>query len=885
MTRRDPDGPAETGRAFRLPWRNSAEIDTDLDEELRFHLDQRIAELTASGLPPAAAREEALRRFGNLDDARAYCRAQDRGRAQSVRRRDWLAGWAQDLGFAARQLRRTPGFTLVAVLTLALGIGANTAIFSVVHRLLLDPLPYPNGDRLVALMEVVGDAQIQISPWTESVAAWKAGAHTLEGIDQFGEQEVTLSDGATSELLDAGTITATLPAFLGISPALGRGFLPEETRPGGPAVTMLSYGLWQRRFGGRPEVLGATITLDGTPRTIVGVIPRDFALPFMGGAGTHQIWLPLLPEPEGGHTQAIGRLQPGVTPAAATAELTAITRSLTAQDSSRAGFTARALTPKDLMSDSLRKTLLLLFVVVGVVLLIACANVANLLLARASARHRELAIRAALGAGRGRIVRQLLTESVALALLGGVAGLVFAWCGLHLLIALRPDSLNELDEVRLEPVALAWSFGLSLLTGLAFGLAPALFATDRTLTGALKSTPGGAGGQRSSRRWRGVLVTAEVALSVILLVGAGLLIRTILRMQGTDPGFAPHNLAVVSLSEVPGVRLSGAEREAITRTLLGQIQALPGVIAAERAENAPPQGGAAFGQLEVEGRALGKDEQATLFGMVGVAPGYFRVLAQPVLQGTTFGPDTSGNTMIINATMAARYWPGTAAVGKRFRLDPKSPWITIAGVVADVRLPARRLDIDDLKLYAHFSTTYGVGLLVVRTAGDQAAVLGAIRRTVESTSSRIRLRRLETMDERMSAVLAAPRFSMSLFVAFAALALVLATVGLYGVISYSVGQRTREIGVRIALGADGGSVIGLVVRQGLGLTLAGVVIGLGIAALGTRAMESMLFEVDRLDPLTFGAVALLLLLVTLLAAFVPARRAASVDPVVALRSE
>ncbi len=881
----EPRRPTGPDRPFRLPWRNASEIDAELEEELQFHLDQRIAELTAAGMAPDAAREEAFRRFGNLEEARAYCRAQDRGRAEIVRRRDWLAGWGQDLGIAARQLRRAPGFTLVAVLTLALGIGANTAIFSVVHRLLLDPLPFPGGDRLVALMEVVGDAQIQISPWTETVAAWKVGTRTLEGIDQFGEQEVTLSDGASSELLDAGTITATLPAFLGISPALGRGFLPEETRPGGPAVAMLSYGLWQRRFGGSSDVLGATLTLDGTPRTIVGVIPRDFALPFMGGAGTHQLWMPLVPDREGGHTQAIGRLRPGVTPAAATAELTAITKSLTARDSTRSGFTARALTPKDLMADSLRKTLLLLFVVVGLVLLIACANVANLLLARASARHRELAIRAALGAGRGRLVRQLLTESVALALLGGAAGLLFAWCGLHLLLALRPESLSELDEVRLEPIALAWSFGLSLVTGLAFGLAPALFATDRTLTDALKSTPGGAGGQRSSRRWRAVLVAAEVALSVVLLVGAGLLIRTILRMQGTDPGFAPHNLAVVTLSEVPGVTLGRDEREAITRTLLAQIQALPGVIAAERAENAPPHGGAAFGQLEIEGRELGKDEQATLFGMVGVAPDYFKVIGQPVLQGTTFGPDTSGNTILINATMAARYWPGTSAVGRHFRLDPKSPWLTVGGVVADVRLPSRRLDIDDLKLYAPFSTAYGVGLLVVRTAGDQAAVLGAIRRTVESSSTRLRLRRIETMDERLAAVLAAPRFSMSLFVAFAALALVLATVGLYGVISYSVGQRTREIGVRIALGADGGSVVGLVVRQGLGLTVAGVVIGLGVAALGTRAMESMLFEVDRLDPLTFGAVALLLFLVTLLASYLPARRAAAVDPVVALRSE
>lgn len=880
--------PSWPGRAFRLPWREPAEIDTDLDEELRFHLDRRIDELTAAGLSPDAARREALRRFGDLEGAKAYCRSLDRGRARQDRRRDWRAGWRQDLGFAARQLLRNPGFTLTAVLTLALGVGANTAIFSVVHRLLLDPLPYADGARLVALMEAGAKSQIQMSPRVEVVEAWRSRSRTVEAIDAFGEEEVTLTDGTTSETLDAGRITPTLPAFLGISPSLGRAFLPEESRPGAPDVAMLGYGLWQRRFGGDPGLLGRTITLNGRSYTIVGVVPRDFTLPFMSGGAGRQVWLPLVPGPGTERWQAIGKLRPGHTAADATTELSAIMASILDPDSQPTEFTARAIRPADLTSATIRESLLLLFGVVGVVLLIACANVANLLLARASARHRELAIRAALGAGRGRLIRQLLTESTGLALLGGIGGVLLAWRGLDLLIALRPESLSELDDVRLMPIALAWSFGLSLLTGLIFGLAPAFVATNRSLSEALKSTAGGAGGtggQRGSRRLRAGLVMAEVALSVTLLVGAGLLVRTVLRMQRAELGFAPHNLGVVSIAEVAGVTLKPAERNAIQQTLLEQIRALPGVESAALTDAVPPRGGAAFGDLEIEGRTLGPSEKVSLVRMTSVAPEFFGVVQQQVIQGTSFTADTSGNPWIINETMARRYWPGTSAVGRHFRLSADSPWLTVVGVVGDIRIPGRRGDFDDLQLYASYTSTYGLGEVVVRTRGDQAAVLRSIQRTVEGLSSQIRLRKIESVDGRMTEVVAGPRFSMALFAAFAVLALVLASIGLYGVISYSVGQRTREIGVRIALGAGAPSVIGLVVGQGMRLTLAGVVIGLVAAAAGTRAMESMLFEVDPLDPATFLMVAVLLMLVAMLASYLPARRATRVDPVVALRSE
>ncbi|MEO8635434.1 MAG: ABC transporter permease [Gemmatimonadales bacterium] len=877
--------PSWTGRAFRLPWREPAEIDADLDEELRYHLDQRTAELMTAGLSAEAARQEALRRFGDLDGARDYCRSLDRGRARLDRRRDWLTGWRQDLAFAARQLIRNPGFTFIAVLTLALGVGANTAIFSVVHRLLLDPLPYADGDRMVALMESGAKAQIQMSPRAEVVEAWRSRSRTVEALDQFSEEEVTLTDGGTSETMVAGRITPTLPAFLGVSPALGRGFLPEESRAGGPSVAMLSHGIWQRRYGGDPGVLGRPITLNGRSFTIVGVLPRDFTLPFMGGGAGRQLWLPLVPSRDDERMQAIGRLRRGATAAEATTELTTIMASMPGLEPGRTEFAARAIPPAELMSGGVRDTLLLLFGVVGVVLLIACANVANLLLARASTRHRELAIRAALGAGRARLIRQLLTESVGLALLGGMGGVLLAWRGLDLLIALRPESLSELDDVRLMPIALAWSFGLSLLTGLIFGLAPAFFATDRNLSGALKSTAGGAGGHRGSRRLRAALVMTEVALSVTLLVGAGLLIRTVVRMQRAELGFAPHDLGVVSLSQVAGVKLKAAERDAIQRTLLEQIRALPGVESAALTDAVPPRGGAAFGELEIEGRTLGADEQASILRMTSVAPEFFAVMQQPVTQGTSFTADTSGNPMIINATMARRYWPGTSAVGRHFRMSAESPWLTVVGVAGDVRIPGPRGAIDDLQLYYPYSSVYGLGEVVVRTRGDQTAVFRGIQRTVDGVSPQIRLSKIESVDARMIEVIAGPRFSMALFAAFAALALILASIGLYGVISYSVGQRTREIGVRIALGAAAPSVIRLVVGQGLRLTFAGVLLGLLAAAAGTRAMASMLFEVDPLDPLTFMAVALILVLVAALASWLPARRATRVDPVVALRSE
>ena len=876
-------------RAFQLPWRSGSEIDRELDEEFAFHIEQRTAKLVASGMSPADARRESLRRFGDLVDARAYCRAMDRGQARSVRRRDWITGWRQDLAFATRQLFRSPGFTLIAVITLALGVGANTAIFSVVHRVLVDPLPYPGGDRMVALTERSVSNQMMMTPEQKVVTVWQAQSKQFERIEQFDEGEASLKIGTEVENVAVADIPATLTAFLGISPSLGRAFLAEETAGDGAPVVMLGYGLWQRRFGGRRDVLGTTIEVDGKLRTIIGVMPRDIVLPTFN-ASPKQLWLPLGQTPQRPRIQALGRLREGVTPAQAASELTAIEKSISLDEPNPHSmqFEAAALRPLDLSGGDKQNVLLLLFAVVGVVLLIACANVANLLLARASSRTREFAIRTALGAGRGRLVRQLLTESLLLALLGGVIGVLLAARGLDLLVTIRPDSLQELDEIRLQPIALLWSLGLSIGTGILFGLAPVLLATERHVSDTIKGSVGGAGSNRGSRRLRAALVIAEVAMSVMLLVGAGLLIRTVRQMQRVEVGFNPADLTAIGIRFQEGPdSLLKQKRAALSAEILAAVRAVPGVEKATWASGVPPRSGVAFGELEIEGKTLTESEKTSLLGYTLVQREYFDALQLPIKRGHGFAPNDRG-MVVINEGMARRFWPSEDAIGKRFRMDKAGEWQTVAGLVSDVRIPGRRSGgFDALQTYHQMmpEDMRENFQLLVRTRGEMRPILGQIQAVIDGHGTESRVAQIVAVQEMLDQVMAAPRFSMLLFTIFAALALILAMIGLYGVISYSVGQRTREIGVRIALGAGTSSVLGMVVRQGLQLTVVGVMLGLLAAAAGTRAMQSLLYEVSPLDPLTFIAVAGTLVTVAAVAAWLPARRATRVDPVVALRSE
>ena len=882
-------------RAFRLPWSTAARIDRDLDDELAFHLEMRVREMTEQGLPEDEARREAMRRFGDMDDARRYCRAADRRRGRVVAFREWVESWGQDVRYALRQLARSPGFTLVAVITLALGIGANTAIFSVVRRLVLDPFPYRDGERIVWLtrsMDQMGG--ILMTPRLEMVEAWRARARTVESISIFSHREVALTGGCGAaacdpEIMEASLIEPAIPRFLGVQPVLGRTFAPDEGKPGAPKVVLIGYGLWQRRLGGARDVLGRSMEIDGAPHTIVGVMPRDFDVPMFGpGREPMQLWLPYLPQKDDASLSAIAKLREGVGGDAASKELSAILATVES-NMSHPGESARALTARDFLDrrTGVRETLLTLLVAVGVVLVIACANLANLLLARSTARQREMAVRAAIGAGRGRLIRQLLTESVCLSIIGGALGLLVAWQGLEAMIALRPSSLADLDMVRLDPVMLAVTAGLSLVTGLLFGLAPSLLGTGRgvgeVLKGVGRSVAGGLGG----RRFRNGLVVAQVALSVTLLIAAGLLVRSVRGLQRFDVGFQPAGLVAAEIA-LPEDRFTKPEqRQAVLDPLLAAARRLPGGSSAVLASDAPPERGLTFGELEVEGQPMPEKPAPRAFSMTFAPRDYFALVGLRFREGGPFTGDTAGNPIIINRAMAAKLWPGQPAVGRRVRfgLRGSGDWSTIIGVVDDVRLPSRQSRGNIEQLYVPFVPFFPTNALVLRMDATPRALLPEITRMAAAIDPGIVVRRVISVDSRIESAVAGPRFSMALLAVFAALALVLSAVGLYGVIAYSVAQRTREIGVRIALGAAPSSVLRLVVGNGLRLAAVGVAVGLLLAAAVTRSMSALLYQVSPLDPATFAVVGLLLGGVALLASFFPARVAARVDPAVALRAE
>ena len=881
--------PADRGfrRWVRLPWRSTSRVRRDIDDEFQFHLDMRVAELAAGGATRDAARAEAMRRFGDIRDAREYCRVMDERTIHEAQRRDWFAELGSDVRFALRQMRRSPAFTTLAVLTLALGIGATTAIFSVVHRLMLDPIPYPDGDRIVNLNRSNLQGNLYVTPTPALVDAWRKSARSLESIATFGWKDVVVAGPDEPEEMKAGTLSSSLLGVLGVKPVLGRGILPEDTKVGAPKVVVLGYGVWQRRFGGSSGALDKSLTIDGAPYTVVGVMPRDFRVPFMDG-GARQLWLPLEDNPDALGAQALAKVRPGVGRDRLNRELTAVMAALGTERPEFKEWKALALHPQDYLGRT-RDTLLVLLAAVGMVLLIACANVANLLLARASARDREFAIRAALGAGRWRIVRQLLTESTLLAVAGGALGVLVASRGLALIIALRPEGLAELDEVRLSSTVLLVSFGLTMFTGVLFGLAPAMFAAARDIGDTLKSATRPAAGHAGARRFRSVLVIAEVSLSVLLLVGAGLLVRTMVKMQHAEIGFEPDGIMSARI-QLPETRYAKREqRRDVFDRILDRVHAVPGMADATWAIGVPPNTGITFGDLQIEGRTFKQNERVSTLWSQFATPEYFHLMRLPILAGRPFDRDTADQQVMVNETMATRYW-GTApgAVGRRFRLDAKGPWSTVVGVVRDVTIPStgrKKGGVRDLQVYFPFATDFESATLLVHGSSAAPDLGRRLSREVRAIDATIRVRDVSSVESLLSRELAGPRFNMLLLVVFAGLALVLATVGLYGVIAYSVSQRTREMGIRLALGAGRPAVLRLVMSQGARLTIAGVVVGLLGAAAVTRWMASMLYGVNAFDPLTFGVVGLVLGLVAVVATYFPARRATRVDPVVALRAE
>ncbi|HWS54265.1 MAG TPA: ABC transporter permease [Pyrinomonadaceae bacterium] len=803
----------------------------------------------------------------------------------------------QDVRYGLRVLAKRPGFTAVAVLTLALGIGANTAVFSLVSAVLVRPLEYRDPDRLVMVWEddhSIG--AVHDTPAPGNYADWKAQNRSFEDMAAMVLRSYDLTGDAEPERLTAFGVTANFFPLVGVAPELGRAFTAEEDAPGANKVVVISHGLWQRRFGGETSVVGRDVLLNGEAHTVVGVMPRGFQLRWAGV----DAWSPAALTPEqladrqGHYLEVVARLRPGVTPEQADADIKAITaRIAAAHPEAATGLSGSVVTMREEVSGAVRRPLTMLLVAVGFVLLIACANVGGVLLTRAAARGREIAVRCALGASRGRIVRQLLTESVLLGVAGGLAGLLLAMWSFAFLQQLVPVGLREMTELSLDARVFAFTMGVSVLAGVAFGLAPALQATKADLGGALKHGGRGSVGA-GQRRLRNAFVVAQVALSLILLVGAGLLIQTLYKLRGQYAGLRPESVLTARTQLAPNRYGEHARRAAFYEDVLARVERLPGVEAAGYTTAVPLVWKGGANGLTLEGR---EEPPGTNWNANHrqVSPGYFRAIGLALRQGRHFDArddERATPVAVVNETMAARYWPGDSVLGKRFKvgaLEDPAPWLTVVGVVEDVRQmgadapvkPEMYVPHRQAAAFPHFAPRD----LVVRATVPPAGLVPAVRGAVREVDPQQPLAAVRTLDEVLGRETAQRRTGMVLLTAFAGLALLLAALGIYGVLSYFVVQHTPEIGVRMALGARAADVLRLVVGKGMALALAGVGLGLAGAFALTRLMESLLYGVSPTDPLTFGALALLLTLVALLACLVPARRATRVDPIEALRHE
>ena len=804
----------------------------------------------------------------------------------------------QDLRYGIRMLLRSPGFTIVAVLTLALGIGANTAIFTVVNAVLLKPLPYPNSDRLVFLTEHWAKFPI-LSVSYENYVDWRDQSHSYELVGASRATNLTLTGAGEPERLPSRMASATFFDLLGVRPVLGRTFLAEEDKAGGTPVAMISYGLWQRRFGSSPAILGTSITLDNQPYTVVGVLPADFSYqPPLDVFVPMGPWTTTLPDDRSWHPGIIpiARLKPGVSLEQARAELTTIAQRLEKQyPLYDTGVGANVNLMHEQLIQNARPALLILLAAVGLVLLIACANVANLLLARATGRGKEIAVRTALGAGRGRIVRQLLTESVLLALAGGVLAIIFAALGLASLLRLAGNSLPLATGVKINYDVLLFTAGLSLFTGIVFGLAPSLHAAKLDLRDVLNQTARGSSGGSHSVRLRSVLVVSEVALAMVLLVGAGLLIQSFLRLEAVKPGFNPEKLLVVDIPLSTRAYSTPQKQTQFYDELLSRLHAMPGVHSVGAASVLPITGGGGQIHFNIAGRPPKDPKEFILAGYRAISPGYFKTLEIPLLAGRSFTEADQANTqnvVMINAAMAKQFFPGVNPIGQKLQLgalpEKSFPYMDVIGVVGDVKQTLATDPISEMYIpYSQMPEIVAVTQVsvVLRGEGDPLALVGEFREAVQQINPDQPLVKIRTMEQGMSDTIAEPRFRTLLLGILAALALLISAIGVYGVVSYSVTQRTQEIGIRMALGAQLEDVLRMVLKEGLGLVLWGIAIGAVATYLASKVMVSFLFGVTASDPLTYSGVAILLALVALLACYIPARRAMRVDPMIALRYE
>ncbi len=807
----------------------------------------------------------------------------------------------QDLRHAFRALRRRPGFTLLVALTLALGIGANTAIFTVVSSVLLKPLPYRDADRLVMVW----------SRWEAFDKTWVSPAElrdyreqcqTLDEVAAWGTDfNLSLTGDFEPVSLPASAVTANLFEVFGVEPVAGRVFTPEEDVPNGPDVVMIDESLWRQRFGGDRDVVGSTIQINGSAQTVVGVVPAEFKLPteFKSRSRT-LIWAPLGLDfdvtSRGNHSfLAAARLAPGAGAEDANRELAALTERWTADGlyPAEMRFGAFALPVTDEVTGDVRRSLVLLSAAVAFLLLIACANVAGLFLTRAEGRRREIAVRSAMGAGRLRLLRLLMAESALLATFGGVLGLGLAYASVKMLAALSPVNLPRMGELAVDGRVLFYALGLSLATAVVFGTVPALRASRGDLAAGLRDEGRGASAGRGRQRTRAALVVAEVAIALVLLVGTGLLIRSFAELQKIDPGFRADGVLAVDLSLPRAAYPEDADVIGFFDRLRHNVAALPGVESAAFVRVLPLDSTIGDAGIDVEGIVEEEGGYNPKGDWQVVSPGYFETLGLALVRGRFFTDADRADSQpvaAINERMAELYWPGEDALGRRFKVGREEQWRTVVGIVGDLRHNGIRAEIKE-KFYipdSQFGAVYGVRramTLVARTAVGPASLAGPIRAEVRRLDADLPVIDVRTLDDVMAATVAEPRFTTLLMTTFAALALVLAAVGIYGVLSYAVGTRTREIGIRMALGAERGAVRRMVLGQGLRLTVAGAVLGLAAAALMARWIESLLYGVAPLDAVTFAAVPAVLLAAALAAIYLPARRATRVDPMRALHHE
>jgi len=872
-------------------WLFPGRADQEFEQELETHLDLLTHENIHRGMTPEGARRAALMRLGGITQLKENNR--------ELRGLPFLETFLQDVRYALRMLRKNPGFATVAVLTLALGIGANTAIFSVVYAVLLKPLPYPQPEQLVTVFEAKPQEGIMGNGWSyPNFAELRADNHIFSEMAGTQQHQLTLTGRGDPTVVNTASVTPELFSVLGLKPIAGRTFLPEEGKPGAQAVVILSESLWRGPFGADPIIIGSSITLDKRSCAVVGVMPAGFRFPAI--SEEEQIWIPLVQDPlfgswierRGGHwLRVFARLKPGVSIAQAQAELDAFSARLAKEfPTENAGWVIRMTPLQGMIVENVRPALLVLSGAVGLVLLIACANIANLLLARATSRAREIAVRAALGAGRTRIVRQLLSETLVLGLLGGLTGIALAYWGVHGLSSLLPSSVPRANEIGLDRFVLGFALLLSAIASCAFGLTPALFAANSNLQASLRE--GSRSGESTSRRRaRNFLAAGEIALATVLLVASGLLLRSFAKLTSTSPGFDVQHVMKASVS-LPRFQYSTPQQWiAFSNELLARIQAQPGMRDSAMAVPLPITDGFINLAFDIPGTPPPSAGTSRSANFVSVSPDYFRIMAIPLLAGRFFNAHdnlSAPRVTVISKAMARMYFPNQDPLGKRLTFGFPFESVgekEIVGIVGDVRDVALGQNPGAMMYVPFDQAPFWGGNLVVKSTLGPSSVAGTMRQVVHQIDKDLPVTDIMMLPDGIESSVAQPRFRTFLLGVFAAMAMALAAIGIFGVISYSVSRRTNEIGIRVALGAQSADILKQVLAEGARLALVGLSLGLAASVVATRFLATLLFGVNPIDPLTFAAVAAILATVALVACYLPARRATRVDPLVALRYE